>query len=175
VERANRALAMFPQAFHDAYLEGLCAKIGLEADMEGDAALAQDLLAAMAENKADFTLTFRRLCDAAAGPADDEAVRSQFIDPTVFDRWALRWRERLAQEPTDGEARRSAMQAVNPALIPRNHRVEAVIEAAVERQDFQPFEELLQALSAPYEDQPAFAAYAEAPAESRSYVTYCGT
>ena len=68
------------------------------------------------------------------------------------------------------------MRAVNPAFIPRNHRVEAVIEAAVNRDDFAPFEELLAVLSKPYEDQPAFAAYAEPPEpHERVLQTFCGT
>ena len=69
----------------------------------------------------------------------------------------------LAEEPQIRGERRTAMRAVNPAFIPRNHRVEAVIEAAVNRDDFAPFEELLTVLAKPYEDQPAFAAYAEPP------------
>jgi serine/tyrosine/threonine adenylyltransferase len=68
------------------------------------------------------------------------------------------------------------MQAVNPAFIPRNHRVEAVISAAVERQDFGPFDELLTVLSRPYEDQPAYARYAEPPERHEEVQrTFCGT
>jgi uncharacterized protein YdiU (UPF0061 family) len=68
------------------------------------------------------------------------------------------------------------MRRANPAFIPRNHLVERMIAAAVERQDFAPFEELLQVLGRPYDDQPEFAAYAEAPPPSpQAYVTYCGT
>ena len=68
------------------------------------------------------------------------------------------------------------MQAVNPALVPRNHRVEAVIKAGVERYDFAPFEELVAVLSTPYEDQPAFAHYAEPPEpHEQVHQTFCGT
>jgi uncharacterized protein YdiU (UPF0061 family) len=68
------------------------------------------------------------------------------------------------------------MRAVNPAFIPRNHRVEAVIQAAVQGDDFGPFEELLQVTSRPYEDQPAFAHYAEPPQpHERVTQTFCGT
>jgi uncharacterized protein YdiU (UPF0061 family) len=159
-----------------AYEEGLRRKLGLFTGREGDAALARDLLKAMAENRADFTLTFRRLSDAAADPAGDEAVRRLFADPSAYDGWAARWRERLGQESPDGATRRAAMCAVNPAFIPRNHRVEAVIEAAVERSDFAPFDELLTVLSKPYEDQPAFARYADPPApHERVCQTFCGT
>ena len=130
----------------------------------------------MAENQADFTPTFRRLSEAAAGCEADEAVRNLFINPLAYDAWATRWRERLGHEPQDGASRQAAMRAVNPAYIPRNHRVEAVIQAAVERDDFAPFEELLMVLSKPYEDQPSFAHYADPPEPSeRIYRTFCGT
>ncbi len=72
-----------------------------------------------------------------------------FTDTAGFDAWAARWRERLAREPGTPDARRAAMRAVNPAFIPRNHLVQAVIEAATERQDFEPFAELLDVLSRP--------------------------
>lgn len=76
----------------------------------------------MTENQADFTLVFRRLIEAAADPERDDAVRSLFADPSAYDVWAARWRQRLGDEPQDGEARRAAMRAVNPMYIPRNHR-----------------------------------------------------
>jgi uncharacterized protein YdiU (UPF0061 family) len=145
-------------------------------EREDDLTLAGDLLKAMAENQADFTLTFRRLSDAAAGLEGDEAVRNLFINPLAYDAWAARWRERLMHEPQDVASRQAAMRAVNPAFIPRNHRVEAVIQAAVERDDFAPLEELLMVLSKPYEDQPSSAHYAEPPEPSeRVYRTFCGT
>jgi uncharacterized protein YdiU (UPF0061 family) len=145
-------------------------------EREEDLTLAGDLLKAMAQNQADFTLTFRRLSDAAAGPEGDAAVRNLFINPLAYDAWATRWRERLSLEPQDGARRQAAMRAVNPAVIPRNHRVEAMIQAAVEQGDFAPFEELLMVLSRPYEDQPAFAHYSEPPEpHQRVYRTFCGT
>ena len=73
-------------------------------------------------------------------------------------------------------ARRVAMRSVNPACIPRNHRVEAVIRAAIEEDDFGLFDELVTVLSKPFEDQPAFAHYAEAPQpHERVRQTFCGT
>ncbi|MER2263948.1 protein adenylyltransferase SelO [Methylobacterium oxalidis] len=176
VAEAEAALGTFAPRFEAAYRGGLARKLGLGEAREGDAALAQDLLAQMAENQADFTLTFRNLCAAAEQAGADEAVRSLFVDPTAFDRWALRWRERLGQDGQAPAARAAAMRAVNPAFIPRNHRVEAMIEAAVEREDLGPFDELLAVLSRPYDDQPALARYAEAPAGGGvGYRTFCGT
>jgi uncharacterized protein YdiU (UPF0061 family) len=176
VKEAEEALSAFPPTFEKAYQAGLRRKLGLLTEHEADAALGRDLLSAMAANRADFTLTFRRLSGAESDAEKDGAVRSLFADPSAFDGWAVRWRERLALESTDAAARRNMMRAVNPAYIPRNHRVEAVIRAAVDRDDFGPFEELLTVLSQPFEDQPAFAHYAGPPEEQeRVRQTFCGT
>jgi serine/tyrosine/threonine adenylyltransferase len=176
ISEAQSALAGFAERFGTAYQAGLQAKLGLFTTRDDDRALAQDLLSAMAGNQADFTLTFRRLSDAALDAAGDNAVRQLFANPAAYDEWALRWRQRIGEEPQDAVTRRTAMRLVNPAFIPRNHRVEAVIDAAVNRDDFSPFEELLTVLSRPYEDQPAFAVYAEPPEpHQRVLQTFCGT
>jgi uncharacterized protein YdiU (UPF0061 family) len=176
ISEAQSALAEFAERFNTAYQAGLRRKLGLYTVHDGDSALAQDLLDAMAKNHADFTLTFRLLSDAALDPALDRDVRHLFADPAAYDDWALRWRQRIGDEPQDPAARQAAMRRVNPAFIPRNHRVEAVIEAAVNRDDFAPFEELLTVLSKPFADQPAFAGYAEAPEpHQRVLQTFCGT
>ncbi|MEA2881578.1 MAG: serine/tyrosine/threonine adenylyltransferase, partial [Bradyrhizobium sp.] len=155
---------------------GLRRKLGLFTARDDDPGLANDLLKAMAENAADFTLTFRRLSAAAADPAGDAEVRKLFTDPAAFDAWVVRWRQRIATEPQDAATRRAAMGAVNPAFIPRNHRVEAVIRAAVDHSDFAPFEELLTVLARPCEDQPALAQYMDPPARhERVLQTFCGT
>ena len=176
IEEAQTALGNFAETFDAAYQAGLRKKLGLFTAREDDRALAQDLVDAMAKNQADFTLTFRRLSDAALAPADDGKVRELFVDPTAYDEWAGRWRQRIGDEPQDPAARQTAMRSVNPAFIPRNHRIEAVIEAAVNRDDYAPFEKLLMVLSKPYQDQPAFAGYAEAPEpHQRVLQTFCGT
>ena len=116
--------------------------------------------------------TFRKLCDAAEGPAGDAAVQAQFKDTAAYDAWAARWRLRLANETNPA----TAMRAVNPAFIPRNHLVEAALAAAVERADFQPFQDLLGVLSRPYHDDPALGRYAmPARDEERVLQTFCGT
>jgi uncharacterized protein YdiU (UPF0061 family) len=176
IEIAQASLASFADIFHAAYLGGLSRKIGLTTAEADDAALAQDLLGRMATGKADYTLTFRRLADAAADPAADEAVRSLFAAPETFDDWAVRWRERLSSEDVAAKARRDAMREVSPAVIPRNARIEAVITAAVQSGDFAPFEQLVAALAEPYADRPAFADYAALPPiETLPYRTFCGT
>lgn len=167
---ANESLAAFQHHYARALTAGMRRKLGLFTEDEDDAALAQDLLHAMAEAQADFTQTFRAL-----DPETDDA-RPQFPDPAKYDAWAPRWRRRLAGEPQDAATRRAAMRLANPAYIPRNHRVEATLAAAVEREDFAPFEELLKVLARPFEERPEFAAYAEPPApDQRVCQTFCGT
>jgi serine/tyrosine/threonine adenylyltransferase len=176
IEQAQLILGEFAEKFTAAYQAGLRAKIGLFTQRDGDEALVQDLLDAMAKNQADFTLTFRHLADAARSADGDTNVRVQFTDPAVFSEWAVRWRQRIADEPQTPAERHAAMRAVNPAFIPRNHRVEAVIQAAVNNDDYAPFEELLAVLAKPFEDQPEFAGYADPPQpDQRVMQTFCGT
>jgi len=176
IEEAQLALGGFAEAFTAAYQAGLRNKLGLFTARDDDPALAQDLLDAMTKNQADFTLTFRRLSDAALDPGGDAEVRQLFADSGAYDEWAARWRQRTSDEPQDPVARQAAMRTVNPAFIPRNHLIEAVIDAAVNRADFAPFEELLVVLSKPYEDQPTLAGYAEPPKpHQRVLQTFCGT
>jgi len=176
IAEAQTALGDFADIFDTAYQAGLRRKLGLFTARDDDRALAQDLLDAMAKNQADFTLTFRRLSDAALDPADDGEIRQLFAEPAAYDEWAVRWRQRIGDEENAPAARQAAMRAVNPAFLPRNHRVEAVIEAATNRDDYAPFEELLAVLSKPYEDQPALSAYAEPPEpHQRVLQTFCGT
>ncbi len=166
---AQAAIDRFPAQFGKAYSAGLSAKLGLFEMREGDAELAQDLLDRMAENKADFTLTFRGLSDG------DAAVRMLFGDPTAFDVWAGKWGQRLLEEKVAPEHRRAAMRAVNPAFIPRNHRVQAAITAA-QTGDFSVFDEMMAVLARPYDDQPGAAVYGQPPkSEEVVHKTFCGT
>jgi len=172
----KEALAAFEPQFEAARMAGLRRKLGLFTDREGDAALAQDLLERMAANRADFTLTFRRLCDSVAGPESDRRVRALFADPGAYESWAAEWRRRLEEEPVSWQTRVVMMRTANPAFIPRNHLVEAALDAAVERQDLQPFEELLDVVSRPYEERPNLERYAmPARPEESVLQTFCGT
>jgi serine/tyrosine/threonine adenylyltransferase len=137
--------------------------------------VAEDLLKAMHDNHADFTNTFRGLSDAAAGTATPP-VRNLFADPSAFDAWLLRWQHRLTQEAVAPDERRASMRLANLAYIPRNHRIEAVIRAAVDGDDFGPFHELVEVLAKPFDDQPGRARYAEPPTSGeRVLQTFCGT
>jgi uncharacterized protein YdiU (UPF0061 family) len=175
IKHAQAAIDGFGPAFEQAYVSGLRRKIGLFQSKQEDAALIEDLLQRMTENRTDFTLTFRALCDAAASAQGDTAVRALFNNPAAFDEWAVKWRARLAEDGGDPNGRREAMRAVNPRYTPRNHRVEEAIAAAV-RGDYAPFETLVAVLSTPFDDQPEFAHFADPPRpEEVVHQTFCGT
>jgi uncharacterized protein YdiU (UPF0061 family) len=181
IELATKSLGEFPARYSSYWLAGMCRKIGLQDARDSDAALVQALLDEMQRQQADFTLTFRALCDAAQGNlVSDRAgyrdAHAQFAEPAGFDRWALEWRTRLAQEPATPAMRSGAMRATNPLYIPRNHRVEQVIRAAIDHGDFEPFARLLQVLARPFEMQPGCEAFAQPPQPAeRVLQTFCGT
>lgn len=176
VEQASAVIEGFFARFERYWIEGMRRKLGLMTAEEEDADLAHGLLETMAANGADFTLTFRGLCDAAQNPAEEARVRDLFIDRAAFDAWSRGWRARLDRDGGTPEARATRMRQANPALIPRNHRVEQALSAAVEDGDFAPFEQLLRMLERPFEDRPEIAGYRDPPLESeRVMQTFCGT
>ncbi|HEY6453561.1 MAG TPA: YdiU family protein [Steroidobacteraceae bacterium] len=172
LELAGEAVAAFPGRYAEHWLAGMRSKLGLCSAEEGDRDLAQALLDAMHASQADFTLTFRRLADAAQG----EGGPRDLLANRELDDWLPRWRSRLLRDPQAPEARATAMRRANPAFIPRNHRIEQIIRAALERDDFSPFAEMLEVLAHPYEEQPRFQSYAGPPQPSeRVLQTFCGT
>ena len=175
IELATGAIGEFSQAFEKYWLAGVRRKLGLFLEENADGEMARGLLEAMQQNHADFTLTFRHLCDAAENDAADATVASLFTEPQAYRRWADAWRSRLSREPQHGE-RAASMRRVNPAVIPRNHRIEAVIAAAVERDDFAPFDALAAVLSRPFDESATANEYRLPPrAEERVAQTFCGT
>jgi len=175
IDLANTVIKAYGERFQAYWLSGMRAKIGLANEEDGDLDLIQSLLATMQEQSADFTLAFRRLATLAADE-DVTDFAATFQDPQSIAPWLQRWRERLGRDPRTAAARGQAMRKANPAFIPRNHRIEQAIQAAVEDDDFSLFEALLKVLAKPYEDQPAFAPYAEPPLPAeRVLQTFCGT
>ena len=166
IPEATEAVNAFPGLYAAAHLRLFRAKLGLAGERPGDAALASDLLDRMAAGRADFTLAFRGLAE--------DRLAAAFEEPDALGDWPERHRARLAEEPSEGEAR-ALMRRSNPAAIPRNHRVEALIAAALGG-DLGPFRAMVDAMRTPYEDGPATAALAARPApEEVVTATFCGT
>jgi len=167
IQRATAVVNGFPEQYQRYWLIGMRAKLGLVTEDEADVHLAQGFLTAMEGKKVDYTLAFRYLADAALG--QDEPIRALFGDGSAYDVWSEHWRARLAREAVAPSVQAAAMRLANPAFIPRNHRVEEALSAAVERGDYAPFTTLLHILSRPFDDQPEFAAFAEPAPEGQGH------
>jgi len=176
-EAAGSALDTYARSFENSWRAGLAAKIGITEPRDGDEDLGLELLGCMGRHGADFTNTFRRLSELeTADPGPDGPVRELFREPEAFDAWARDWRARLQQAPGGDAERRERMRSVNPAYIPRNHRVQQAIEAATDEGDLKPLERLLRVVSRPYEDHPGLEEHANPPKpEEEVHQTFCGT
>ncbi len=164
----------FPSLYLRHWLAGMRAKIGLMNEEDDDLDLFNGLFSAMEGQDVDYTLFFRDLSQAAVG--NDAAVRALFNDPAALDPWANRWHARLKREPLAPEARARAMNQVNPIYIPRNHKVEEALNAAVQQQDLTRFTALLDVLGRPFDEIAGKEKFARpAPADSDPYQTFCGT
>lgn len=170
IETFTEAVNGFAARFDAAWQEVLRAKLGLRGQGDDDAALAFDLLRRMEQGGADFTQTFRAL----SGPEPERAAEA-WAAPAPFGPWLESWKARQAQDGVSEAERIARMQAVNPALTPRNHRVEEAIGAAVAG-DFGPFQRLGEALADPFTDRAGIEDLQAAPAPSEAvFRTFCGT
>ncbi|MFN4115998.1 MAG: protein adenylyltransferase SelO family protein, partial [Inhella sp.] len=165
VAQASEIIDAFPAWLDEQWREGQRRKLGLT---QVDARLADDWLALLQRGRADFTLAWRRLAEAREG--NEAPLRALFADPADLGDWLARWRAACTASADE-------LRAVNPLIIPRNHRVEEALSAASEDGDMAACEALLVALRRPFGEDPAQAAYAEpAPdAVTACYRTFCGT
>jgi uncharacterized protein YdiU (UPF0061 family) len=167
---ATPVIEGFQSEYETNWLAGAREKLGLVTPEDGDAELMTSLLELMHKNTADFTNTFRALSKG------DNSAREQFTDPTAFDAWHKNYQARLAHDQQAPSHRTAKMRVKNPAFIPRNHRVEQALNAAIRDGNFAPFEELHQVLQRPYDDQPEFTRYSTPPElNERVLNTFCGT
>ncbi len=176
VKAATEVLDSFPERMQTAWLAGMRAKLGLPTTddaVETDLALIGDLLSLLLAGKVDWTSFWRALSDTARG--DASSARDLFLAREDFDAWAQRWLTRLESRPGGAAGAADAMDRVNPLYIPRNHLVEAALEAATAG-DLAPLHELIAVLGGPFTPQPGREAYADpAPAGGATYQTFCGT
>jgi uncharacterized protein YdiU (UPF0061 family) len=175
VELATEVVEGFVEQFETRFLELMRRKIGLVSAEEGDADLVSRLLATMQTAQADFTLTFSRISRAASTPGEAASLREMFANPADIDQWLSDWHLRLSREAQSPEERAGTLRLANPEFIPRNHRVEAALQAATVG-DLEPFRKLLAILQRPYQHQPASEEYSLPPPPSEAaYKTFCGT
>lgn len=163
----NDRLAAVEARYQAAWLAVMRGKLALAGEEEGDADLATGFLAAMEGQGADWTLAFRRLAEAAEGNVSP--LRALFANPERLDLWLPHWQSRRRDDAAPH------LRAANPLVIPRNHMVEAALEAA-DLGDLAPFRALVAEVTDPYTDRPGREAYVlPAPTGFGDYVTFCGT
>jgi len=168
VKLAQDKIAGFMDLYYANWNEGMRAKLGLFNEEEQDGELIQDLLSLMEKYRADYTNTFRAL-------TLNQLEGSDLFGSSDFAAWQARWEARLGRQQESRADADQLMRSSNPAVIPRNHRVEAALEAAEERGDYSVMERLLAVLSEPYayaEEQTEFCTWSES---TKPYRTYCGT
>jgi uncharacterized protein YdiU (UPF0061 family) len=172
VAQATEALRTFPGRFAHHWRRVLGAKLGLAEVHDGDDALGDDLLEVLHTQHADLTASFRALSSVVRGDAGP--LRAELLEPAAIEPWLERYRARIDGQGRPAEEVATALDRTNPRYIPRNHLVEAALEAATAG-DLAPFERLVEVVRRPFDDQPGAEAYARALPGAGPYVTYCGT
>ncbi|PKM88914.1 MAG: YdiU family protein [Firmicutes bacterium HGW-Firmicutes-12] len=168
VKLAQDALSDFNELYHCNWLAGMRAKLGIFNEEIEDEALIEGLLRMMEKYRADYTNTFRAL-------TFDTPEETVLFGTIEFTEWHELWLARLGRQLEPKAASQQLMQNSNPALIPRNHRVEAALEAAVKQGDYSVLERLLDVLASPYAHSTEQADFSTMPSSKRPYITYCGT
>ena len=174
IKLLTEVLQLIKPVYTNYWLASMRSKIGLSKEDQDDINLISQLLNLMKTNKVDFTLCFRYLSKALVG--DIKSIKNLFKNDIAFDNWMTLWKERISQESISDEKIASSMNSVNPIYIPRNHKVEEALEAAVFDNNMKPFLKLHDILKNPYEEVKEFYEY-EKPAKNFSvrYKTFCGT
>jgi uncharacterized protein YdiU (UPF0061 family) len=174
VELATDSLNKFSETYQILWLQGMCKKLGLINSKQEDLELVNDLLFEMHEYKVDYTNLFRDLVVVLSG--EEKAAHVHFANTLKFEQWLNRWRERISHEAGSISQSVELMNKVNPIYIPRNHKVEEALAAAISIADYSKFELIVDVLSQPFTYQVGKDDYAQpAPKEFCAYKTFCGT
>jgi uncharacterized protein YdiU (UPF0061 family) len=169
VELAQDAISDFTELYHNNWLAGMRAKLGIFNEEPQDEALIEGLISMMEKYKADYTNTFRAL-------TFDKFSDLELFDTEPFAQWNKQWQARLGRQQESKDSSHVLMKSSNPAIIPRNHRVEEALEAAQKQEDYSVMERLLHVLSNPYAYSEEQADYTTLPGKSTcAYRTFCGT
>ena len=176
LEMATEAVHGFPNIYQDKWRLMMGQKLGLSAIDEMDAAFIYELLDLMEAHGADYTLTFRKLGDSLVNPKMVEELKADFGGSDEFGRWLGQWAQHRQLDALDSDQQLTLMASRNPVYIPRNHRVEEALAAAVKDDDYGPFRQLQQVLESPYTARAGLEPYTEPPpADFGPYRTFCGT
>lgn len=169
VDLARETHAKYEELYFHYWVKGMREKLGIMNEEEQDRTLIDELLQIMHDHRADFTNTFRAL---TLGKPEE----TNMLGSLEFQAWYEKWQARLSRQEESEATVYEVMKKTNPAIIPRNHRVEEALEAAVNQGDYSVMERLMNALSDPYAYSEKQEAYTTLPEPTgRPYRTYCGT
>ncbi len=169
VKLAQEAVSGFDEIYRCSCLAGVSAKLGIFNEVEQDESLMNNLLGMMQKHNADYTNTFRAL-------TYDQMRDTDLFDSPEFTQWRELWHARVGRQQQSQASSHELMRKSNPAVIPRNHRVEEALEAAIKHGDYSVMERLLDVLSNPYTHSSEQAEYSSPPAPTtQPYRTFCGT
>jgi len=169
VEIAQEELSGYMELYRSYWLSGMREKLGIVNEEKEDKALIEDLLTMMQKHRADFTNTFRALTLDTPEAIDMKGIKA-------FDDWYAKWKARLDRQEGTQESAQQLMRTSNPLVIPRNHRVEEALKAAVEQSDFSVMDKLMDVLSKPFAHSPEQEEYCKLPEPTHiPYRTFCGT
>ena len=168
IEMAEEALNAFEDIYKSKWLSMMRSKLGLVVTRKEDEKLVTDLLDWMHQNRADYTNTFRNLSKPELPQEAPYATES-------FQSWHTRWQNRLGGEEQGWDSSVTLMASVNPAVIPRNHKVEEALQAG-EEGDLKLLHDLVKALENPYQEGDHLIPYQSPPEPTEKvYRTFCGT
>ncbi len=166
---AQDAISGFSEMYNKNWIDGMRAKLGIFSKELKDKSIIEELLSMMQKYKADYTNTFLAL---TFGKLEDMAI----FETEEFSKWNEQWKARLGRQHEEKDLSHKLMKDSNPGLIPRNHRVEEALEAAVKEGDYSIMKKLIDALSSPYAHSEKQAEYCTLPVTPNSaYRTFCGT
>ncbi|MGB3102746.1 MAG: YdiU family protein, partial [Psychrobacillus psychrotolerans] len=169
VQQAQEAMAAYPVTYENYWLTGMGNKLGIFNIEKEDISLIENLLELMEKYEVDYTNTFRLL-------TLDKVEETELFGKNGFEQWYEKWKTRLENQQVSEEFIKQLMQKSNPVVIPRNHRVEEALDAAVNNEDYSVLNNLLSVISHPYDYKADYMDYTTLPPDtSGPYKTFCGT
>lgn len=169
VQQAQEAMAAYPVTYENYWLTGMGNKLGIFNIEKEDISLIENLLELMEKYEVDYTNTFRLL-------TLDKVEETELFGKNGFEQWYEKWKTRLENQQVSEEFIKQLMQKSNPVVIPRNHRVEEALDAAVNNEDYSVLNNLLSVISLPYDYKADYMDYTTLPPDtSGPYKTFCGT
>ena len=175
VVSAQEVLSEFPVCYRQRWTEGMRAKIGLTEAHESDHEFASGLTGLLEKHQLDYTATFRSLSSVLR--ESDSLNHPLLTTSEDFRAWGQQWLNRLDEQSGGKAAAADRMDKINPVYIPRNHKVEEALTAAIEDETLEPFERLLELTTHPFEVREGCESYADAATSefTKCYKTFCGT